>query len=731
MLINHVNPQIPSRIIPSIVLLFFFTFKVCAQPEAIFTVYFGSDEDRITKGARKTILEQTTPILNPEEYRVNLIGHTDKKGNLAYNQALSERRAAKVKEELIGLGFPTEAIKSEGQAFLAPLTASESEEGFAKNRRVEVIIEKAHWNVESNYYSIPVDQAVELEYERSGTKIQIPKNAFRYPDGSPVEGEVVIQYREFRDVADFVVSNIPMQLEYEGEAAYFSSSGMFEIQAYDQSGQKLTLQSNKSLGVDFVQTQIQEVTQAWQFDETLQQWTLAEDKLKFDQTALKKVPKKDEPKLVGSFGQDWPGPSYWLTHDDTIQSLQAAFQKLPVIVAEAKKKNGYLPQLDFRTFHERYTIPAYSGTHYTGHLKGRQINRNPKYANLKLKAKVRKTKSIYYLLEELSGENPELVPFANYFWKVKRKDWYNFRKIMRGSTFEDIRIYPLGESYRSFSLELKRGGKLQRIHAKLYTENKKLVSGIKAKALYENYEALLLKRATDFAEQDTISYGDFQMVWECTKLLLPKNIEDDSLKLEAMQFALPPFPWYNEAMKSSIFPIGYNFLLKYSPLFEKELTQTPQPNWQQLIDNYSAGVYTTLSDKFITVPAALGQPRPSFRLYGMGIFNLDVLKSFEEKEKLLASFKNKAGEKIKFKKIEVINHNLNGLLSFDSPKIYLDIKSPTTLLVHSKGKKVHYISARELAKLPLKNKRSYEFELEEVKDYNGDPEVLRRLLSSD
>jgi outer membrane protein OmpA-like peptidoglycan-associated protein len=81
--------------------------------------------------------------------RVRIDGHTDSKGNDAYNQKLSERRAESVKQWLAekeGLG----QVKMTTQGFgaskpVSPNTnkdGSDSPEGRQKNRRVEIVLAK-------------------------------------------------------------------------------------------------------------------------------------------------------------------------------------------------------------------------------------------------------------------------------------------------------------------------------------------------------------------------------------------------------------------------------------------------------------------------------------------------------------------------------------------------------------------------------------------------------------
>src|SRR5690606_27998631 len=58
-----------------------------------------------------------------EDLRVRIIGHTDRIGDAAANQKLSEQRAHSVRDKLIELGLPAAAITAEGRGESQPATA--------------------------------------------------------------------------------------------------------------------------------------------------------------------------------------------------------------------------------------------------------------------------------------------------------------------------------------------------------------------------------------------------------------------------------------------------------------------------------------------------------------------------------------------------------------------------------------------------------------------------------
>lgn len=76
---------------------------------------------------------------------IRIEGHTDSRGNAAANQLLSQRRADSVRSALVAAGVAANRITSVGLGEGQPVADNDTDEGRAKNRRVDVILEdQAH-----------------------------------------------------------------------------------------------------------------------------------------------------------------------------------------------------------------------------------------------------------------------------------------------------------------------------------------------------------------------------------------------------------------------------------------------------------------------------------------------------------------------------------------------------------------------------------------------------------
>ena len=71
---------------------------------------------------------------------VLITGYTDSVGTDEYNNRLSSERADTAKASLVQLTVLPERIKTWGMGKRYPIASNETEEGRAKNRRVEFII---------------------------------------------------------------------------------------------------------------------------------------------------------------------------------------------------------------------------------------------------------------------------------------------------------------------------------------------------------------------------------------------------------------------------------------------------------------------------------------------------------------------------------------------------------------------------------------------------------------
>jgi outer membrane protein OmpA-like peptidoglycan-associated protein len=111
-------------------------------------VLFDFDKADIRAAAESTLQEIARLIASIADGRTVIEGHTDSKGAVAYNQALSERRAKAVMAWLEAHGIDKSKLAVAGMGSRHPVAPNKDEngldnpEGRALNRRVEFVFPK-------------------------------------------------------------------------------------------------------------------------------------------------------------------------------------------------------------------------------------------------------------------------------------------------------------------------------------------------------------------------------------------------------------------------------------------------------------------------------------------------------------------------------------------------------------------------------------------------------------
>lgn len=103
-------------------------------------ILFDVNQATLKAGAANNV-QKIAAILNQyPNYQISVEGHTDSQGSDAYNQSLSERRAAAVRMQLVAGGVAEGRITSKGFGESQPVASNDTPAGRQQNRRVEVIV---------------------------------------------------------------------------------------------------------------------------------------------------------------------------------------------------------------------------------------------------------------------------------------------------------------------------------------------------------------------------------------------------------------------------------------------------------------------------------------------------------------------------------------------------------------------------------------------------------------
>lgn len=106
---------------------------------SIYDINFDTAKDKLKYGAEKVLVEIVKLMKNYPELIIEIQGHTDNIGSANYNLNLSNKRANTVKDYLLLFGVEKARMIAKGYGLSKPIVSNDTEEGRAKNRRVELL----------------------------------------------------------------------------------------------------------------------------------------------------------------------------------------------------------------------------------------------------------------------------------------------------------------------------------------------------------------------------------------------------------------------------------------------------------------------------------------------------------------------------------------------------------------------------------------------------------------
>ncbi len=279
------------------------------------------------------------------------------------------------------------------------------------------------WDKPRDIYYVSADEGGMLSY-KTGTRIYVPAQAFVYETGEPVQGNVQIDYREFRSPADFLFSGIPMTYDSGGATHLFESAGMFEITA-SQEGHQVYLAKDKPVKMDFASTNASTAYNFYVLDENQGTWV--------------NKGKTDVPRIE-------------VAETQTIRYSGAVQDYL-----DYKQRLASLNLFDTVGFENRFADPDYF---YTTLASGQKRNSEGDYTDYQDKGEFKslirltrvasgKKKEIAFKMKLSSKEFPEMAAFGGMKWVLTDKEStssfrakYSYKKV-----FSDIRVEQTGEGY--------------------------------------------------------------------------------------------------------------------------------------------------------------------------------------------------------------------------------------------------------------------------------------------
>jgi outer membrane protein OmpA-like peptidoglycan-associated protein len=103
-------------------------------------VLFETNKYLLKPAARESLAKVAGILLAYPDLRLEVDGHTDSVGSDSYNQQLSEKRAATVRDYLVQQGIPISIVTVQGFGRTQPVASNATPAGRQQNRRVELVV---------------------------------------------------------------------------------------------------------------------------------------------------------------------------------------------------------------------------------------------------------------------------------------------------------------------------------------------------------------------------------------------------------------------------------------------------------------------------------------------------------------------------------------------------------------------------------------------------------------
>jgi OOP family OmpA-OmpF porin len=114
---------------------------VLIRASVIIPVYFETNSAVISPQYHDDLAKLGAQLTAPHnrERRVQIEGHTDNRGSVAYNQKLSEKRAQSVQQYLVkNFAVDPQRLLIKGYGPRMPIASNDTDKGRSENRRIEI-----------------------------------------------------------------------------------------------------------------------------------------------------------------------------------------------------------------------------------------------------------------------------------------------------------------------------------------------------------------------------------------------------------------------------------------------------------------------------------------------------------------------------------------------------------------------------------------------------------------
>jgi len=293
----------------------------------------------------------------------------------------------------------------------------------------------------------------------SSSRIKIPKNSFTDKNGKDVIGDVTIEYREFHDHGDVIVSGIPMAYDSAGKKYNLESAGMFDIIGH-QNGEPVFIKPDKNLEVELASTNDENRFNQYYLDTVERNWKYIKKDILIKEKNKKSAIKSEKSENLASSGH------LERSREAKIENLKSQIESiLPKKIDSVKV--AYTKKVEILPKGKEPAKPAKPS--------GRQT----------------------FNIDASSDDFPELSSFGNLLFEIGLEN-KNYTKEMNDITWNDVKISEGPQKGKNYLLTLTYRQRVEKfVVYPVLTGN----DFDKAQKRYEQkfieYQGLLTKREAD------------------------------------------------------------------------------------------------------------------------------------------------------------------------------------------------------------------------------------------
>ena len=135
------NPESDSSLVAEVPMTYADTLKV-GSTFVLHNIFFDYDKATLLQQSYNELHTLLGILQSHPTMKIEICGHTDGHGSIDYNQRLSENRARAVVDYLVSHGIDVRRLSFKGYGKSRPIDTNTTEEGRAKNRRVEFVVKE-------------------------------------------------------------------------------------------------------------------------------------------------------------------------------------------------------------------------------------------------------------------------------------------------------------------------------------------------------------------------------------------------------------------------------------------------------------------------------------------------------------------------------------------------------------------------------------------------------------